>query len=145
MQEILSLIGALIMIVLVLFATYYFTKAISKKMTASSPSRHIKIIDRVALSQNKFLLIVEIDKKFILLGVTDNSINVLKEFNDLNLEVGEANSIIGFSSDANFLEILKDNLKKTKLGSKFIKDNNNYNNYEETKNTADKDKKDGEV
>lgn len=137
-QDILSLIGALIMIVLVLYATYYFTKAISKKMTDSSSSRYLKIIDRVALSQNKFLLIVEVDKKFLLVGVSDNSISVLKEFDSLSLELRETNSIMGLNADINFLEILKDNLKKTKLGSKFIKDINKNCN-------EDKIDKDGEA
>lgn len=126
------------MIVLVLYATYYFTKAISKKMTDSSSSRYLKIIDRVALSQNKFLLIVEVDKKFLLVGVSDNSISVLKEFDSLSLELGETNSIMGLNADINFLEILKDNLKKTKLGSKFIKDINKNCN-------EDKIDKDGEA
>ncbi len=136
--EMFSLIGALIMIVLVLFATYYFTKAISKKMTNYSSSRHLKIIDRVALSQNKFLLIVEVDKKFLLVGVSDNSISVLKEFDSLSLELGEANSIMGPNAEINFLEILKDNLKKTKIGSKFIKDINKNH-------SEDKIDKDGEA
>lgn len=131
------------MIVLVLFATYYFTKAISKKMSDSSSSRHLKIIDRVALSQNKFLLIVEIDKKFLLVGVSDNSISVLKEFDSLSLELGEAN-FIGPNVDINFLEILKDNLKKTKLGSKFIKDSNKNSN-EDIIETVEKIDKDGKA
>ncbi len=123
------------MIVLVLFAAYYFTKAISKKMTSYSSSRHLKIIDRVALSQNKFLLIVEVDKKFLLVGVSDNNINVLKEFDNLSLELNEENSILGSNSDINFLEILNDNLKKNKLGSMII---NKYGN-------KDKIDKDGEA
>lgn len=143
MQDIISLIGALIMIVLVLFATYYFTKAISKKMSDSSSSRNLKIIDRVSLSQNKLLLLVEIDKKYLLIGVSDNSISVLKEFDSLNLELGEANSM-GLNADINFLEILKDNLKKTKLGSKFIKDNNKDSN-EDIIETLEKKDKDGKA
>lgn len=131
------------MIVLVLFATYYFTKAISKKMTASSSSRHLKIIDRVALSQNKFLLIVEIDNKFLLVAVSDNNISVLKEFDSLSMELDEENSIMGFNANSNFLEILKHSIMKTKLGSKFMKD---VNNIKEDKNeTVEKDDKDGEA
>lgn len=131
------------MIVLVLFATYYFTKAISKKMTASSSSRHLKIIDRVALSQNKFLLIVEIDKKFLLVGVSENNISVLKEFDSLSMELDEENSIMGYNANINFLEILKDNLMKTKLASKFTK---NINNVKEDNNVRiEKDDKDGEA
>lgn len=120
------------MIVLVLFATYYFTKAISKKMTNSSSSRHIRIVDRVALSQNKFMLLVEIDKKFLLVGVSDNNISVLKEFDSLSLELDRAGAILGTNAEINFLEILKDNLRKTKLGSKFTNSINKDSNEEKT-------------
>jgi flagellar biosynthetic protein FliO len=142
-KEFFSLLGALIMIVLVLFATYYFTKAISKKMTASSSSRHLKIIDRVVLSQNKFLIIVEVDKKFLLVGVSDNNISVLKEFDSLSMELDEENSIMGFNANSHFLEILKHSIMKTKLGSKFMKDDNNIK--EDKNETVEKDDKDGEA
>lgn len=126
-DDILSLIGSLAMIVLVLFATYYFTKTISKKITNYSSSKYLKIVDRIVLSQNKSLLIVEIDKKFILLAVSENNISILKELDSLNLELEETNKMPSYNSDVNFLDILKENLLKNKISSKFMHGNNKAN------------------
>lgn len=125
MKEVFSLITSLILIVLVLYAAYYFTKILSKKITNYSASKHMKIVDRIALSQNKFLLIVEVDKSFLLLGVADNNISVLKELDDLNLEFSESEGKFD-GSNSKFAEILKENLLKNKLTSKFMKGNINY-------------------
>lgn len=59
--------------------TYYSTKWLSAKTNLALRSKHMKIIDRIMLGQSNFLAIAEIDRKFYLLGITEKSINVLKE------------------------------------------------------------------
>ena len=112
-----------------MYLTYYFTKTLSKKITNYSTSKYIKIVDRIALSQNKFLVLIEIDKKVLLLSVTDNNINILKEIDNMILESQEDESQSKNDSlltDIKFSEILKDNLLKNKITSKFMKGNINY-------------------
>ncbi len=60
-----------------------------------------------------------------MLSVTDNNISILKELDDLVLESSELNNQ---SKDANakFGEILKENLLKNKITSKFMKGNISY-------------------
>ena len=106
-----------------MYFTYYFTKTLSKKITNYSTSKYIKIVDRIALSQNKFLVLIEIDKKVLLLSVTDNNISILKELDNLILE---SNEEISESSNVNFSEILKESLLKNKITSKLMKGNINY-------------------
>jgi len=66
----------------VLVLTYYSTKWLSTKTNLTLRSKHIIIVDRIMLGQSNFLAIAEIDGKFYLLGITEKSINILKELDD---------------------------------------------------------------
>lgn len=81
-KEIFSLIMSLFGIILVLFLTYYCTKWLSQKSNFVGKSQYIKIVDKVVLGQNQYLTIVEVGGKYLLLGVSDKNINVIKEFED---------------------------------------------------------------
>ena len=120
---------SLIIIVLVLYLTYYFTKALSKKVANYSTSKYIRIIDKVAISQSKFLLIIEVEKKCLLLSVTDNNISILKELDDMILESKEDDGHKKDDSQSTYVkfnDILKENLLKNKITSKLKKGNVNY-------------------
>lgn len=69
-------------IVLVLFLTYYSTKWISTKYTLADKSKYMNIVDKIMLGQNKFIAIVEIDKKYYAISITEKDINILKELDD---------------------------------------------------------------
>lgn len=81
-SDVLPLIGSLIAIVVILYLTYLGSKYVSKKMALTSSNGSIQVLERIALAQDKLLIIVCIDKKYYLLGVANNSINILKELED---------------------------------------------------------------
>ena len=81
-SDVLPLLGSILAIVLILFLTYFASKYISKKMPMSQNGGNIKIVERMALAQDKFLAIAEISNKYYLIGVSTNSINLLKELDD---------------------------------------------------------------
>ena len=69
------------------------------------------------------MLIIEIEKKLLLLSVTDNNISILKELDGIALESDELSSQ---NTDVKFSEILKENLLNNKITSKLMKGNINY-------------------
>jgi len=71
-------------------------------------------------------LIIEIGGEKLLLSVTDNNINILKELDDVVLESSELDSQSKFDANVKFGEILKENLLKNKITSKFMKGSNSY-------------------
>ncbi|HAQ41589.1 MAG TPA: flagellar biosynthetic protein FliO [Clostridiales bacterium] len=108
-NDIFPLIISIIGIILVLFLTYYCTKWLSTKTSMVLKSKYMSIADKMMLGQNKFLAIAEINNKYYLLGITENSINILKEldgFHPLPQEKPENN--------IEFSKILNKLLKKPK-------------------------------
>lgn len=45
-------------------------------------SKHINIIDKIMLGQNKFLAIVEIYNKYYLVSITEKDITIINEMED---------------------------------------------------------------
>lgn len=95
-------------IIFVLFLTYYGTKWLSVKTTSISKSKYMNVVDKIVLGQNKYLAIIEISNKYYLLSITDNSINIIKDLDELDLKT---------------IEITSENLEFNKIFSRFFKNN----------------------
>lgn len=104
-SDILPLIFSLIAIVVVLYLCYAFSKFIAKKVNNVSDSNNIKILERVAISQDKGLAIVEICGKYYLIGFANNNIEILKEVDGADLKFPQS------ALKGNFLEILNSTMK----------------------------------
>lgn len=104
-EDVLPLIGAVIAIAIVLYLTYYFSKFMGRKMGDISNKGNIKIVERVALGQDKGLAVTEIGGKYYLLGISNNGISLLMEMEDYEppkpMQVGK-----------DFNELFKANLLK---------------------------------
>ena len=74
----------------------------------------MKVVDRIALGQDKSLVITKVGTKYFLLGVSSSSINMLKEipFEDLsNLQQTENKEAVGMPQ---FKNVFTDLLSKKK-------------------------------
>lgn len=74
-----------IAVVLILYLSYLFSRYLSKGMSKSSSSRYMRLIDQIALGQDRHIAIVQIGGKYLLVGVTSGQVNVLSEIQDDNL------------------------------------------------------------
>lgn len=89
----------IVVMVAVLVGAYMMTKYFSKKTRRMMKSRHISVLDRMALAKDKSLYLAEIGGKCILIGVTNQSINSLGEIDKEALgELEEASSGSGEGS-----------------------------------------------
>lgn len=82
-----SLLFSIAAIVAVLYGCYKFSKFMAKKVNNVTNSNNIKIIERVALTQDKGLLIVEVCQKFYLISFANNNIEILKELDETDLHI----------------------------------------------------------
>lgn len=89
--DVLPMLFALAVIVLVMYLSFVFTKYIGKKMNTHSRLNNIKVIEQVALGQEKTLLIADICGKFYLIGACAQNIEILKELKNVNLEPEKSN------------------------------------------------------
>ena len=82
--EILSVIGMLIVIAVVLFAAYWCTQriAVSSMGKIGMRGRQMQVIDRLPLGQNKMLIVAYVGGRYLLLGVANEQITLLRELTE---------------------------------------------------------------
>lgn len=76
---VLSLLGGLFLFAAVLFLAWYCTKWIGKRYGTPSAGSHIKILERTALGPDRHLMIVQLEDRVWLLGVTPQHIDKIGE------------------------------------------------------------------
>lgn len=108
--EILKTFLPLILLVGLLYGILYYVRKSGLRINGKSKSPFsINILNTQMILPKKYISVIKIKDKLIVLGISDQSISVLKEFdddnNDLNL-IEKSNA----GNDANFLKILKKNL-----------------------------------
>lgn len=105
--DVLTAILPLILIVLLLYATLIFVRksgfTVGKNQNKLS---RIKIIATQAIMNKKYISIVKVQDSYLVLGVSENSINLLKELDSIS-EENDENEIQG---KLKFSEVLKQNL-----------------------------------
>lgn len=101
-----SLMVPFVGMVFVIFLAYVGTKYISGRYAKMSSGRNMKVLERVALGQDKFLVLVAINKKAYLLGVTNTNISTVCEFNEEDIAADAA------LQKTDFPTLFADGLKK---------------------------------
>lgn len=73
-------IWVIVAMLAVILGAYYTTKFISSKGNRLMRGRHINIVDRMAVARDKQIVLVEVADKYLLVGVTNQAVNVLETF-----------------------------------------------------------------
>lgn len=95
MDNIGSTLFYVVVMVAVLVGAYVLTRWFSKKSRNIMRSRHILVLDRMALAKDKSLYLTEVGGKCLLLGITNQSITTLGEIDKEALGEPEALSDAG--------------------------------------------------
>jgi flagellar protein FliO/FliZ len=75
---------ALMVVIGLIFATYYIANRIMKTMPAFKPgAQHIRIVEVRPMGPRKSLILIEISGEYLLLSSSDNNISFLKQINML--------------------------------------------------------------
>lgn len=119
-----NIIFALLGFVLILYLAYFATKKMGKRLSVKGVgNKNIKIIESVTIGQNNALMIVETAGKILLIGVTQNGINLVSELDKDNLELSDKKSD---NAGMEFSKAFKTVLEQ-KFGKKFVKTKENEN------------------
>lgn len=108
-----TLLGALLLVVIIIFLSYLAAKYLTKGASKLGGAKHMKVIDRIVVGQDRALLIVQIGKEYYLIGSSDQTISLLKELSPEDLTFlpdVEDQSIPGFKDS--FRTVLKDRVSK---------------------------------
>ena len=106
--DIIQLLLAMAAVALVLYLFYLLSKVLAKKVNSVSKTNNIQVIERVALTQDKGLVLGKIGGKYYLIGYSTNSISILKELNEAELHFSQPPNSLEKST---FFEMLNTQIK----------------------------------
>lgn len=109
----------LIIFIIVLALAYYVSRFVGMQNRQISTKKNIKIVESAHISQGKLIQIVSIGKKYFILGVTKDNIQLIGEIQEEDLDLSESDDKIQFR------QILA-NYMPSKMGDK--KDNEKKKN-----------------
>ena len=101
----LSMLLSIIGIVVVLVLAYYGSKWLSKKYMSVSGGKHVRIIERTPIAQDKSIVIADILGSKYILGISGHQITLLKDLGEIEISDENPNQVREFS------EIFKEMLK----------------------------------
>ena len=76
------IIFTFVIVVLILYFSYVTTKWIGSKAISSRGSKYMKILDTLAVTQDKSIIVLQAEKKFLLLSVSPTGITLVTELED---------------------------------------------------------------
>lgn len=92
----LCLVLGIMLLFMLLIKKYGGQNFLRKFVNKEDASCSLKIISKVSLGYKKFLYIIKLNDSFMLLGVTDNNINLITKFKDKS---SFADNLDGFLED----------------------------------------------
>lgn len=117
-NPIISLIGALMWIVVILALAYWCSRYLGKRYGGGVSGKYLKVIDRVQVGADRYLLLVKLEEHTYLIGVSPAGVQLLSEPADFVWEPEEEQSQSGAAPG--FQELLKTyaSLREKKKGEK---------------------------
>lgn len=126
-SDVLPLIFSLVAIVFVLYLCYIFSKFMANKVNNVSKYNNIKVVERVALTQDKGLVIIQVCGKYYLIGFANNNIEILKELDGTELNTPKP------ALKDSFLDVLNSTIKNSWDVKMSDKNNRNANKTDNAK------------
>ena len=84
-SDILPLILSMLAIAAVLYLCWLLSRFLAKRAGSISNTANIRILERVALAQDKGLVIAQICGSYYLLGFSANRVEILKELDETQI------------------------------------------------------------
>lgn len=78
-SDILPLFGSLLLVAALLYGCYRLSRYLAKRANGIANTSNIRILERVAIAQDKGLLIAEICGRCYLIGFSNERVEILKE------------------------------------------------------------------
>lgn len=80
-----QLIGILLIFLFVLVITYFTTRWIAQYQQGMVKNKNIQVVETFRVSNNKFIQIVQVGKKYLVISVCKDVINILTELREEEL------------------------------------------------------------
>lgn len=104
----LQLFGLLLLFIFILIATYFTSKFVGGIKLGQVKKSNFKVIETYKIAPNKFLQIIHIGKKYIVISVNKDDIKFITELSEEEIICPDSDK----SNSTNFKEIFLKSLKK---------------------------------
>ena len=118
-ESVWSLLGMLAVVIGILVLAYFATRWIGTYSTRGAVRRNLSggegafsVLAQLSVGRSERLLLVRLQDKCLLLGVTQNSITMLRELDETEAQAWLAEEDGKRSAAPSFVDVLKENLRK---------------------------------
>lgn len=80
-----SMFATVVVVAFIIYLSYLASKYLGRGIAKSSSSRYMRLIDQITLGQERYIAIVQVSGKYLLVGITAGQINILSELSDEEL------------------------------------------------------------
>lgn len=105
-DNILQLIGLVLLLIVILVAAYYTSKFIGGVKLGQMNTSNFKVIDSYRIGPNKALQIVKVGNKYLLISIGKDSINYITELEESEIQIRD-----GFNKEKQSFKQLLDKLQ----------------------------------
>lgn len=110
-----QLIGVLLIFLFVLVITYVTTRWIGQYQQGMMQNKNIQVVETFRVSNNKFIQIIQVGKKYLVISVCKDVVNILTELTEEDLIWKPSQEERGVKVNENFQQIftkLKDKIPR---------------------------------
>ena len=114
-DSVFQLIGVLLIFLFVLAITYVTTRWIGQYQQGMMQNKNIQVVETFRVSNNKFIQIIQVGKKYLVISVCKDVVNILTELTEEDLVWMPSQEERGVKVNENFQQIftkLKDKIPR---------------------------------
>jgi flagellar protein FliO/FliZ len=115
-DNLLQLLGVSILFIFVLAITYFTTKFVGGYKMGMTKNSNFKVIETLKVTQNKYLQIVQIGKRYFVISIGKDEVHLISELNEEDIILKDTVNM----QKGNFTDILSAMIKKQKDKNKQI-------------------------
>lgn len=87
LSNVASLLGILAVCILVIVASYFFTRFVGGKQLTQQKNSNFKTLDTFHLAQNKYLMLIQVGKRYFVIAVCKDTVTMLLELSEGDITV----------------------------------------------------------
>jgi flagellar biosynthetic protein FliO len=104
----LSILYSIIVVIVIFFLAWFVTRLVASKSSFAGQGKNIKILEKVAISKDSCIMLVEAFGKLLLVGTTAQGMTMLKEIDSEGIDM----ELFHIKKES-FADILKSTLDQT--------------------------------
>ncbi len=110
-----ELFGLLLLFIFIVIGCYFTTRFVANKQMKQLKHSNFKVIDTYRITQNKFLQIVKIGTRYVVISITKDNITFITELSEEELSYKGETEV---KKEVNFKQILSELTGKNKTNGK---------------------------